>query len=74
MNEHDSERMKGMLEALGYEEAPDRDEGRPDPLQHLLDPGVGRQPADRQPRRGQAAEVRGSRAGSSASAAAGPSR
>ncbi len=22
MNEHDSERMKGMLEALGYEEAP----------------------------------------------------
>jgi tRNA-2-methylthio-N6-dimethylallyladenosine synthase len=25
MNEHDSERMKGMLEALGYEEAPDRD-------------------------------------------------
>src|SRR5213592_2232051 len=26
MNEHDSERMKGMLEALGFEEAPDRDE------------------------------------------------
>ena len=25
MNEHDSERMKGMLEALGYEEAPERD-------------------------------------------------
>jgi tRNA-2-methylthio-N6-dimethylallyladenosine synthase len=25
MNEHDSERMKGMLEALGYEEAGDRD-------------------------------------------------
>jgi tRNA-2-methylthio-N6-dimethylallyladenosine synthase len=25
MNEHDSERMKGMLEALGYEEAADRD-------------------------------------------------
>jgi tRNA-2-methylthio-N6-dimethylallyladenosine synthase len=25
MNEHDSERMKGMLEALGYEEADDRD-------------------------------------------------
>jgi tRNA-2-methylthio-N6-dimethylallyladenosine synthase len=25
MNEHDSERMKGMLESLGYEEAPDRD-------------------------------------------------
>src|SRR3954468_24221240 len=26
MNEHDSERMKGMLEALGFEEAPERDE------------------------------------------------
>jgi tRNA-2-methylthio-N6-dimethylallyladenosine synthase len=25
MNEHDSERMKGMLESLGYREAPDRD-------------------------------------------------
>src|SRR5437016_14603091 len=24
MNEHDSERMKGMLESLGYEEAPAR--------------------------------------------------
>src|SRR6059058_6211584 len=26
MNEHDSERMKGMLESLGYSEAPARDE------------------------------------------------
>ena len=25
MNEHDSERMKGMLESLGYAEAPDRE-------------------------------------------------
>src|SRR4051794_8175914 len=25
MNEHDSERMRGMLESLGYDEAPDRD-------------------------------------------------
>ena len=25
MNEHDSERMKGMLESLGYEEADERD-------------------------------------------------
>ncbi len=25
MNEHDSERMKGMLDSLGYDEAPDRD-------------------------------------------------
>jgi tRNA-2-methylthio-N6-dimethylallyladenosine synthase len=24
MNEHDSERMKGMLSSLGYEEAPER--------------------------------------------------
>ena len=24
MNEHDSERMKGMLESLGYAEVPDR--------------------------------------------------
>ena len=26
MNEHDSERMKGMLESLGYAEAPARDD------------------------------------------------
>ena len=26
MNEHDSERMKGMLESLGYGEAPERAE------------------------------------------------
>src|SRR5215208_5025467 len=26
MNEHDSERMKGMLESLGYSEVPDRDQ------------------------------------------------
>jgi hypothetical protein len=26
MNEHDSERMKGMLESLGYDEAPEQDE------------------------------------------------
>ncbi|CAN5541200.1 tRNA (N6-isopentenyl adenosine(37)-C2)-methylthiotransferase MiaB [soil metagenome] len=26
MNEHDSERMKGMLDALGYSEAPERDQ------------------------------------------------
>jgi tRNA-2-methylthio-N6-dimethylallyladenosine synthase len=26
MNEHDSERMKGMLDSLGYEESPSRDE------------------------------------------------
>ena len=26
MNEHDSERMKGMLESLGYAEAPERED------------------------------------------------
>ncbi|HTP22537.1 MAG TPA: tRNA (N6-isopentenyl adenosine(37)-C2)-methylthiotransferase MiaB, partial [Solirubrobacteraceae bacterium] len=26
MNEHDSERMKGMLDSLGYGEAPSRDQ------------------------------------------------
>ena len=36
---------------------------RPDPLQHLLDPRVGRQPLHRPPRRGEAAEVRRPRAG-----------
>ena len=59
MNEHDSERMKGMLESLGYAEAPGPRRRRPDPLQHLLDPRDGRQPLRRPPRRGQAAEVRG---------------
>ena len=63
MNEHDSERMKGMLESLGYEEAPERARRRPDPVQHLLDPRVGGQPVHRPPRRGQAAEVRGPGAG-----------
>ncbi len=28
MNEHDSERMKGMLESLGYAEAPDREQAQ----------------------------------------------
>ena len=54
MNEHDSERMKGMLESLGYAEAPSARGRRPDPLQHLLDPRDGGQPLRRPPRRGQA--------------------
>ena len=41
MNEHDSERMKGMLDSLGYEEVAERERRRPDPLQHLFHPGVG---------------------------------
>ena len=63
MNEHDSERMKGMLESLGYGEASRARRRRPDPVQHLLDPRGGRQPLHRPPRRGQAAQVRAPRAG-----------
>ncbi len=37
--------------------------GRPDPVQHVLDPRVGRQPLHRAPGRGQAAEARAPRAG-----------
>ena len=59
MNEHDSERMKGMLESLGYREVGDARRRRSNPLQHLLDPGEGRQPARRPPRGGQAAEGTG---------------
>ena len=63
MNVHDSERMQGMLESLGYERGAEPRGRRPDPLQHLLDPRVGRQPLHRPPRRGEAAEVRRPRAG-----------
>ena len=59
MNEHDSERMKGMLDSLGYAEVAGARRRGPDPLQHLLDPRVGRQPLHRPPGRGQAAQVRG---------------
>ena len=48
-----------MLESLGYGESERARRRRPDPVQHLLDPRVGRQPAGRQPRRGQAPEARG---------------
>jgi hypothetical protein len=50
MNEHDSERMRGMLEALGYEESAERADA------DLIDPRVGRQPLHRPPGRGQAAQ------------------
>ena len=63
MNVHDSERMRGMLDSLGYEEAAEPRRGRRDPLQHLLDPRVGRQPLHRPPRRGEAAQGRRPRAG-----------
>ena len=57
MNEHDSERMKGMLESLGYREVPERARRRPDPLQHLLDPREGRRPLRRPPARGEGAQA-----------------
>ncbi len=63
-----------MLASLGYEEAREPRGSRRDPLQHLLDPRVGRQPLHRPPRRGEAAQVRRPRAGRRASAAAGRSR
>ena len=58
MNEHDSERMKGMLESLGYAEAAERARGRSDPVQHLLDPREGRRALRRPPARGQALKRR----------------
>ena len=61
MNEHDSERMKGMLESLGYAEAPAARRGRPHPLQHVLDPRGGRQPLRRPPAPGQGRQARAAR-------------
>ena len=57
MNEHDSERMKGMLESLGYAECAERRRGRPDPVQHLLDPREGRRALRRAPAPGQGAQA-----------------
>ncbi len=57
MNEHDSERMKGMLESLGYAEVPDRERRRPDPVQHLLDPREGRRALRPAPLRGARAQA-----------------
>ena len=49
MNEHDSERMQGMLEGLGYTAAERARRRRPDPLQHVLDPREGRRALRRAP-------------------------
>ena len=74
MNEHDSERMKGMLESLGYAEAAEAERRRPHPLQHVLDPREGRRALHRAPRQGRRAQAARPRARRSASAAAGRSR
>ena len=47
-----------MLESIGFEEADDAGAGRPDPVQHVLDPRAGRQPLPVAPGRGQAPEGR----------------
>ncbi len=47
MNEHDSERMKGMLESLGLRRGGRARRRRSDPVQHLLDPRERRQPLRR---------------------------
>ena len=62
MNEHDSERMKGMLEAARLRRGAGARGGGPDPLQHLLDPRDRGQPLHHPSRRGQAAEARTARA------------
>ena len=37
MNEHDSERMKGMLESLGYREVPERGDADLDEIGGLIE-------------------------------------
>ena len=59
MNEHDSERMKGMLESLGYAEVPDARGRGSDPVQHLLDPREGRRALRPAPLRGAGAQAAG---------------
>ena len=51
MNEHDSERIAGLLAAEGMEPTDDLDDGRRRRAQHLLHPGERRQQALRPPRR-----------------------
>ena len=57
MNEHDSERMQGNARVARLRAGRGARRGRPDPVQHLLDPRVRRQPLHRPPGRGEAAEV-----------------
>ncbi len=74
MNEHDSERIAGLLEADGLEEAADRRGRRRRRAQHLLHPGERRQQALRHPRPPQVAEGPPARACRSWSPAAWPRR
>ena len=74
MNEHDSERMKGMLESLGYAEAPER----ADADLILFNTCSIREKADERfvahLHEAKRAQARATRSASSASAAAGRSR
>ena len=74
MNEHDSERIAGLLEADGLEEADQRRGRRRRRPQHLLHPGERRQQALRHPRPPQVAEGPQARACRSWSPAAWPRR
>ena len=53
MNEHDSERMKGMLESLGYREVDDRDDADLILFNTCSHPREGRRPLRLPPPRGQ---------------------
>ena len=58
MNDHDSERMQGLLEGIGYAGGGQPRRRRPDPLQHLHDPRQRRRALPRQPGRRQAGQAR----------------
>ena len=58
MNEHDSERMKGMLRVARIQRGAAARGGRSDPVQHVLDPRDGGQPLPRASRRSETAEAR----------------
>ena len=62
MNEHDSERMKGMLESLGLPRSAAARRSGSHPLQHVLDPREGRRALRLPPPRGAQAQATRSRA------------
>ena len=61
MNVHDSERLAGLLEAAGYQRAPDGDRRRRGGVQHLRGPGERRQQAVRKHQPSGAAKAQQSR-------------